>query len=541
MSQRDSERFSDVVVRTCTLLEKSTQKPDIYKIPLKEGGNKIDGCKFLSFGKRNKAGPRHTNHTILVLGATGAGKSALINGMINYILGVKWEDPYRFKIVDDGEKKSQAHSQTSLVTVYKLHYREGFNIDYTLTIVDTPGFGDTRGIDRDREITVQLRNLFSSKDGINVIDAVCFVAQAALARLTATQKYIFDSIFSIFGKDIKENIRVLVTFADNQKPPVLEAISVSGVPCPKNKKGVPVYYKFNNSALFADNGDSDNGENFDQMFWKMGTENMKKFFAELSRMEPKSLMLTNQVLEDRQELEISIENLGTKVKLGLAKLEEITKTEQEIQKHRDEIMRNQNFSFIINKTVPEKVKISGSKKYTTNCQKCQYTCHFPCKIQKTGDKRRCGAINKKNGKCRNCKGKCTWNVHVSQNFRWTYKTVTETQTMQDLKERYEAASQQKMTFDGLMSAQKAEYEAIENDVQHLIEKATKCVNRLSDIALEPNHLSTPDYIELLIQAEKFEQKNGWGQRVWSLEKMKAKATLMAKVRKGENPLHNQPK
>ncbi|KAG7999630.1 hypothetical protein GBF38_000721 [Nibea albiflora] len=108
---------------------------------------------------------------------------------------------------------------------------------------------------------------------------LCFVAQAALARLTPTQKYVFDSVLSIFGKDVAENIRVLVTFADGRRPPVLEAINAAGVPCPKSKDGLPVHFKFNNSALFADNRssaagskseDDDDDEGFDQMFWEHG-------------------------------------------------------------------------------------------------------------------------------------------------------------------------------------------------------------------------------------------------------------------------------
>uniref|UniRef100_A0A8C2W928 AIG1-type G domain-containing protein n=1 Tax=Cyclopterus lumpus TaxID=8103 RepID=A0A8C2W928_CYCLU len=216
-----------------------------------EANKENKNITFLTLGLPNEAqkGSKtmRPNRTIMLLGTTGAGKSTLINGMINYILGVEWEDSFRFKLVDETQTRSQAHSQTSEVTVYKVNYQEEFQIPFSLTIVDTPGFGDTRGIVRDKEIAEQLRNLFSAKHGVSDIDAVCFVAQAALVRLTPSQKYVFDSVLSIFGKDVAENLRILVTFADPQQPPVLEGINEAGVPCPKTKNGLPVHFKFNNS------------------------------------------------------------------------------------------------------------------------------------------------------------------------------------------------------------------------------------------------------------------------------------------------------
>ena len=60
-------------------------------------------------------------------------------------------------------------------------------------------------------------------------------------------------MLSIFGKDVAENIQILVTFADGQPPPVLNAINESEVPCRKEKDALPIHFKFNNSALFPDN------------------------------------------------------------------------------------------------------------------------------------------------------------------------------------------------------------------------------------------------------------------------------------------------
>ncbi|XP_041849203.1 uncharacterized protein LOC121644995 [Melanotaenia boesemani] len=196
--------------------------------------------------------------TIMDLGATGAGKSTLINGMINYILGVKWEDSYRFVLVNEDQSLSQAHSQTPEVyhqedRLLTDHCGHSYNhLANTFSKADPTGRYSNSGLPHtETGNTEQICNLFTAQPGVAEIDAVCFVAPASLARLTPTQKYVFDSVFSIFGKDVAENIRILVTFADGQRLPVLQAISVSGIPCPKDKAGSPVPFKFHN--LFADN------------------------------------------------------------------------------------------------------------------------------------------------------------------------------------------------------------------------------------------------------------------------------------------------
>lgn len=517
----------------------SNEPPCVYKVPLKKEFVNVHGCSHYSFGETSTK----QNRTILVLGATGAGKTTLINGMINYILGVQWDDSFRFKLIDEDPSKTQAYSQTSMVSAYKINHQEGFQTEFSLTIVDTPGFGDTGGIDRDKSIVDQLHRLFSDKLGISEIDAVCFVAQASLARLTHTQRYVFDSVLSIFGKDIAENIRMLVTFADSRRPPVLEAVKAAQVPCPLTDKGVPVHFKFNNSALFADksghsedDGDAEDDEgNFDKMFWNMGVSSMKRFFSALATMKTKSLTLTKEVLREREQLENTIENVQKKVKVGLAKLEEIEEMTKIVQKHQAEITANKNFEFEVKKIMPVQTDISHTKHYITNCQQCHTTCHYPCGIPNDADKRGCVAMGR-DGHCRECKGKCPWNVHFNQKYKWDYKEVKEKCKVNELFEKYQRASKAKMTYDELVENLKDEYERTQFDVVMLMEKSAKCLDRLKEIALKPNPLSTPEYIDLLIQGEKSEAKTGWMQRVQSLEAMREKALTMVKAAKGENPL-----
>ncbi|XP_005746421.1 uncharacterized protein LOC102203385 [Pundamilia nyererei] len=537
------KKLSDTIKKNCKQAKTYTGPLPVYIIPLKKNNFNVDGCKSFTFGKESSK----PNRTIMVLGATGAGKSTLINGMINYILGVKWEDPYRFKLVDEGELTSQSESQTSEVTVYKVNHQQGFEIEFSLTIVDTPGFGDTRGIEKDREIVEQLRNLFSAQGGVSEIDAVCFVAQAALARLTPTQKYVFDSVLSIFGKDVAENIRILVTFADGQRPPVLEAINAAGVPCPKTKDGLPVHFKFNNSALFANNksavaestSDDDEEEGgFDKMFWEMGTKSMKRFFVALNKIETKSLTLTQEVLRERKQLENSVENLQEQVKLGLAKLEEIKETSEKLKEHEAEISRNKNFEFEVTVKKPYHDDISRTGNYITNCQQCHYTCHYPCGIPNDADKRGCVAMGQ-NGNCKECPGKCVWNVHFNQKYKWGYKDVKEKRTIKELEEKYQEATGEKMTVQKVIDKLNAEYESLQADVVKLMERSSKCLNRLKEIALKPNPLSTPEYIDMLIEGEKSEGKPGWKQRVQSLMFMKEKAETMAKIEQGKKLLRHQ--
>ncbi|XP_072885920.1 uncharacterized protein [Hemitrygon akajei] len=530
-------RIAPKLLRGSPLISKGN--PSIYKLILKE--NTVHGMKHLvkfSFGKYNT---KHKMKTIMVLGATGSGKTTLINAMINYILGVKWEDDFRYKLIDEETGKSQAESQTSSITAYELHHQVGFKIDYSLTIIDTPGFGDTRGISRDHLITEHIRDFFTSRRGIDQIHAVCFVVQASLARLTHTQKYIFDSILSVFAKDIAENIQILVTFADGKHPPVLEALKVAEVPCLKDKNGMPVHFKFNNSVIFAQcpasgnaagnstSGESreDDGDNFDAMFWKMGEGSMKKFFQALNKLETRSLCLTREVLREREQLEITVEGLQVQIQAGLSKQEELRKTQQVLNQHQTELDANKNFEYEIELTVPVQEDISGTGNYITNCQKCHFTCHYPCKIPNDDGKSQCAAMDE-NGNCKVCPQNCVWSVHFNQKYKFNYVTKKEKRTYDELKKKYEAANGETMTQQKIMARLEQEFDDVQKTVLVFIEQLSQSIRRLEEIALRPNPLSTPAYIELLIQSEKEEAKPGFLDRIQALREVKEQAELIKK-------------
>ncbi|XDV48063.1 hypothetical protein PO909_017560, partial [Leuciscus waleckii] len=166
----------------------------------------------MTFGERDLKNP---HKTILMVGETGTGKTTLINAMINYMLGVQREDKVWFEITDDQSDRTSVHSQTSSITVYGFYLQES---QTDLTIIDTPGYGDTRGVNLDKQISESLLRLCTYEESVREIDAVCLVIMVQQNRLSDRQMYIFDAVQSLFGRDIAENIVLLFTHSDGAPP-----------------------------------------------------------------------------------------------------------------------------------------------------------------------------------------------------------------------------------------------------------------------------------------------------------------------------------
>lgn len=47
----------------------------------------------------------------MLVGATGSGKSTLVDGFVNYVMGVSFDDPFRFTLVRLEEEGKKTHNQ----------------------------------------------------------------------------------------------------------------------------------------------------------------------------------------------------------------------------------------------------------------------------------------------------------------------------------------------------------------------------------------------------------------------------------------------
>lgn len=407
---------------------------------------------------------------------------------------------------------------------------EGSRLSFTLNIIDTPGFGDTRGLERDSAIVDQIRHLFSAKENHSIlnIDAVCFIVKAPDARLTAVQRYIFSSIMSLFGNDIESNICTLITFADGAKPGVLDSLRESKLP-------FGLTFKFNNSALFADNKDVEQ-RTLSTKFWEMGSTSFKKFFDHIRQFETKSLKQTKNVLDERERLKTVISNLRPQIQIGLTHLEKLKTQKDMFLKHSG--LRESNKDYEIDVYYDKQVCLDLPEgQYVTNCFFCHVTCHDNCRIPDDDNKRGCLVIDQNTGYCRVCPKKCFWNIHKNSDKIFKIVRVKEKKTVAQMKKEYEDALGKQLSNEKYIESLTTDLESMSQKIWEMLEDSNKCKSKLKEIALRPDPLSTVEHIEMWISSEESEKQPGYLERIKSLQKMRDIALVEQNVEKFGKDAH----
>ncbi|KAK7944427.1 hypothetical protein WMY93_000155 [Mugilogobius chulae] len=265
----------------------------------------------------------HDNKTLLLVGESGSGKTTLINALVNYVMGVEFEHKIWFEVVTDEEESTE--SQTKAVSVYEVFGFEGEIFPYPLTIIDTPGFGNTGGLEKDQIIIELLQGLFCIPDGVNTVNAVGLVMKASENKLNERTAYILNAVTSLFGKDMEKNIVIMMTHSMKGKPKnALKALENAKILCARDETNQLVYFQFNNRQKETIEDESDKEDANDAFMTSI--REIRKFTTFLETTEPQSLTMTSEVMKERIRLTACIQNLKERVKHIEMKQEAIKRT-----------------------------------------------------------------------------------------------------------------------------------------------------------------------------------------------------------------------
>ncbi|XP_038590415.1 septin-2A-like [Micropterus salmoides] len=506
-----SSKYDNIISKSVLI---RSGPPAVYQLRPKI--ENIGSLRRMTLGERNV---NKINKTILLVGETGTGKSTLVNALVNYAMGVKWEDDVWFQIVED-EERHQGESQTLDVMVYQVFGFEGETLPYSLTIIDTPGYGDIRGTEHDDIISQRLLDWFDSEDGVHEINAVGLVLKASENHLNDRLRYIFDSVVSLFGKDMEKNIVALITHSDGLIPEnVLKALDAAKIKCARNEKNQPVYFLFDN----CQNTERTQGnKSVLETAWETSMRGMNEFTYFLEKSGPQNVIKTVEVLKVRTRLTACIQNLKERVEFTEQKQKEIQPIQEALKKHEEEMKRNEEFTVEVDEVYKEKERIKGGMwglvfyEGAVCCTVCEENCHYPgCTLAWYPE--HCEVM--KDGRCTSCTRKCPVSDHVKEKWIYVNKTRKVQKTLQDVKEKYERGKAGCEETTSLLGTLEKQMEKLQKEKDQMLEKSFKHVVRLDQIALNVDSLSTHVHLDFLI--EKMKEK-GDAEKVQKLEEMKSR-------------------
>ena len=455
----DELRYVDSFVKRWKKIRNENDK-DLFAVPLTKNNRALpttvdrfvfnDGDHVPAFYAKQR--------TILLVGTSDSDKMSLINAMGNYIFNVNLEDQFSFQLVEAENCKN--------VKTYNIRHARQFRIDYSLTIVDTPGYL-TNDPAKNKAITEMIRNFVDDENCIQQVDMIGFVMNSSVPDLTSVQLYIYCSLISIFGNDVISKLKFLLTSASYEHAYFWEDVVDAGLvyhgPCLEYFS--QRLHKFDTSVFVCSDKESDMVDSFSQ-----NMDNFKAFFLSIEQEGQMSFSHHNNMLYEKKRLRTVLLQIDSLLCIQMAQLEELQSTKQKVVNNLAKIDAGLNVEFELDTITEEKVNLPLGK-YVTNCSNCKITCHNVCNYM--GVKMFCDVMDQsqptlKDTTCLICPGKCHWVVHTHQSFKWRFKQEKKTISLMVVKQKYESKLKKTLTSNELMEALTA----------HMLSKSTVLMEQI---------------------------------------------------------------
>lgn len=428
-----------------------------------------------------------SSYKMLLLGETGSGKTSFLNLLCNcnkvkYLCGkydektvAKFRQYHDIKLEDSETRQMQ--SKTSGAKIYKGDLS---------SIIDTPGFGDSRGLKQDEE---NVQSIISCLKAESYINCVCLVINGRQARMSATLKYVLTEITAILPRKVLDNLIVVFTNTSN---PLFSTFDPLELQTFFGKQVCNLFYIENpychfEKAKIMQNQLSD--EKIAASLQKSFEDTAEVLDEMWSTIKSFEEVYTNQFVElfdKKQEIERSVLTLLTSYDNQKKVEENIKQAEEEVQAALRRKDLNANFSYI--QTLYVNVVIETDR-HNTLCgvPNCYSNCHTPCHLDKSFEKeviKHCQCMDGEDF-CSYCGHHYTKHYHNEAKFETQERT--EELIDEEMKEEFEAAKNDKQRAILIMKKLVAKREVSEKQREELSEKLLHKIEEFHRLGINRNY------------------------------------------------------
>ncbi|XP_038059651.1 uncharacterized protein LOC119730712 [Patiria miniata] len=289
------------------------------------------GMKYIEYPQKNlSVGLSYLRaikeRNILILGETGVGKSTWINGFINYLYYADLKEamnakefqvliPSSFTFTQQGNEKmimvgesDNNENMEAGKSATKEPRPYVFNVGgEIIRLIDTPGIGDSEGIQQDRKNFDKILWLLTYYDEIH---AVCILLKPNNSRLTAMFRFCIQELLAHLHSSVKDNIVFCFTNARATFYQPGDTLPTLNRELRNKQVGIQAtprnYFCFDNEP-FRFLACVKNGVKFSEVdvntyaeSWKRSVEETKKLFQHISSLKPHATKKTLSMNEARR-------------------------------------------------------------------------------------------------------------------------------------------------------------------------------------------------------------------------------------------------
>ena len=338
-------------------------------------------------------------YKMLLIGETGSGKTSFLNFICNaeriqavgYVSASKDFRPFHDIKLENAEARKM-ESKTSGAKLYQMTIC-GLNVG----VIDSPGFGDSRGLDQDKKNAREIVRALNEEEYVNCI---CLIINGRTSRMSATLKYVMSEITSILPRVVLDNI--IVVFTNSADPLDVnfdvraleeffgQPITADRVFCIENP-----YCRFEKAREKQHSLPEEMiTEGLSKTFERAG-EMLVKFHKSIAEFDAVHTHHFENLYRKKQEIEKKTVSLLTDYDNQKELEAKIKQVEEEVEAATRSMHLNKDYTATL--TVTRWIQVQTDRHNTLcSARGCFSNCHAPCTLPKSLDKeviKRCASMD----------------------------------------------------------------------------------------------------------------------------------------------------